>query len=130
MLSRRLVFVAAIVATAISCFTLGVMQSRRAERASSRTTHDATLEAIRAEVRSEMGKTHQDNAVVPAGTSGRVASSKTGSASTMAATRQSFRYGMAWSRKGSLKGRLCCVLLLEGGQARVGERMGFRDSQG
>jgi hypothetical protein len=81
MVSRRLVFVTAIVATAISCFTLGVMQSRRADGASSRTTRDATLEAIRAEVRSELGKTHQDNAVVPAGTSGRVASSKTGSAS-------------------------------------------------
>ena len=55
--------------TAISFFTLGVMHSRRASEDAS---YDAKLDAIRAEVRSELGKTERQSAVVPAGTSGRV----------------------------------------------------------
>ena len=78
MASRRLSFVTAIlVATAISCFSLGMMQSRRAD-AASRASYDAKLDAIRAEVRSEIGRTYWNDAVVPAGTSGHIGPSKTG----------------------------------------------------
>jgi len=69
MVSRRLVYSTSVVATAISFFTLGVMHSRRASEDAS---YDAKLDAIRAEVRSELGKTERQSAVVPAGTSGRV----------------------------------------------------------
>ncbi len=70
MVSRRAAFSTSIVATAISFFTLGVVHTRRASQDAS---YDAKLEAIRAEVRSELGKTERQSAVVPAGTSGRVA---------------------------------------------------------
>lgn len=70
MVTRRAVFSTSIVATAISFFTLGVMHSRRA---SDDASYDAKLDAIRAEVRSELGKSERQSAVVPAGTSGRVA---------------------------------------------------------
>jgi Trypsin-like peptidase domain len=72
MISRRLVFATSTLATAILFFTLGVMHSRRTD-AASRASYDAKLDAIRNEVRSEFGKTHRIDAVVPAGTSGRVA---------------------------------------------------------
>src|SRR5882672_8896839 len=67
---------AILVATATSGFSLGMMHSRRAD-AASRATYDAKLEAIRAEVRSEIGTTYSNDAVVPAGMSGRVGPSKT-----------------------------------------------------
>src|SRR3954447_2191227 len=69
MVTRRLVFSTSILATAVSCFTLGVVQTRRADTG----TADAQLDAIRAEVRSEIVKTARAQAVVPAGTTGRVA---------------------------------------------------------
>jgi hypothetical protein len=69
MVSRRLVFSTSILATAVSCFTLGVLHTRSADPGAS---SGATLEAIRAEVRSELGKTSRTSAVVPAGTSGHV----------------------------------------------------------
>ena len=50
MVSRRFVFLTSIVATAISCFTLGVMHTRRSDTAS-RASYDAKLAAtVRAEV--------------------------------------------------------------------------------
>jgi hypothetical protein len=73
---RRLSIVTAIlIVTAVSCFSLGMMQSRRAD-AASRATYDAKLEAIRAEVRSEIGRSYWNDAAIPAGTSGRVGSAK------------------------------------------------------
>jgi S1-C subfamily serine protease len=74
MVSRRLVFVTSIVATAISSFTLGVLQTRRAE-GSAQTSYDAQLAALRTEVRTELGRSHAADAV-PAGTIGRVPSAK------------------------------------------------------
>jgi hypothetical protein len=70
MVSRRTVFVTSTLATAVSFFTLGVMHSRRTEAAAS---YDAKLDAIRDEVRSGLGKMQREEAVVTAGTSGRIA---------------------------------------------------------
>ena len=70
MVSRRTVFVTSTLATAVSFFTLGVMHSRRTEAGAS---YDAKLDAIRDEVRSGLGKMQREEAVVTAGTSGRVA---------------------------------------------------------
>jgi hypothetical protein len=70
MVSRRLVFLTSIIATAISFFTLGVLHTHRID---TRASQDANLDAIRAEVRTELEKTPRTAAVVPAGTSGRLA---------------------------------------------------------
>jgi len=70
MVSRRLVFLASILATAVSFFTLGVLHTHRVDTQASQ---DANLDAIRAEVRTELGKSPRTAAVVPAGTSGRLA---------------------------------------------------------
>src|SRR4051794_517946 len=70
MVSRRLVFLASILATAVSFFTLGVLHTHRVD---TRASQDANLDAIRAEVRTELGKTPRTPAVIPAGTSGRLA---------------------------------------------------------
>jgi hypothetical protein len=72
MISRRLVFATSTLATAILFFTFGAMHSRRTD-AASRASYDAKLDAIRSEVRSELGKTPRIDAFVPAGTSGRIA---------------------------------------------------------
>src|SRR5262249_28902351 len=53
MVSRRLVFSTSIVATAVSCYTIGVIQSRRHD-AAMRASYDAKLEAIRAEVQAQV----------------------------------------------------------------------------
>jgi hypothetical protein len=68
MVSRRLVFTTSILATALSSFTLGVLHTRGGGGVSA----GPTLDAIRAEVRSELRKAPKRSAVVPAGTSGRV----------------------------------------------------------
>ena len=68
MVSRRLVFVTSTLATAVSCFTLGVMQSRRSDAG----VYDAKLDAIRDEVRSGLGKMQRSEAVVTAGTAGKI----------------------------------------------------------
>jgi hypothetical protein len=70
MVSRRLVFVTSILATAISCFTLGVVHSRRANVAAS-ASYDAKLEAIRTEVREQLGKPVAGDGIRTAGTSGK-----------------------------------------------------------
>ena len=72
MIARRLVFATSTLATAILFFTFGAMHSRRTD-AASRASYDAKLDAIRNEVRSELGKSHGIDAVLPAGTSGRIA---------------------------------------------------------
>jgi hypothetical protein len=69
MVSRRFVLCSSIVATAVSCYTLGVIQSHRNERAL-RASYDAQLDEIRAEVRAESSLLQRTNAV-PTGTSGR-----------------------------------------------------------
>ena len=71
MVSRRLVFVASMLATAISCFTLGVVHARRSD-ALVANAYDAKIDAIRTEVRTTLGRTARSNAVVnTAGTAGR-----------------------------------------------------------
>jgi S1-C subfamily serine protease len=65
MVSRRLVLCSSIVATAVSCYTLGVIQSRRHE-AAMRASYDAKLEAIRAEVHAQTGPKPRTSAVAPA----------------------------------------------------------------
>jgi S1-C subfamily serine protease len=70
MTTRRVVFAASLVATAASFFTLGVMHERRSDVLVAR-AYDAKIDAIRAEVRTELGKTHRSEAVVPASTTGR-----------------------------------------------------------
>jgi S1-C subfamily serine protease len=75
MIPRRLVLAVSLIATAVSFFTLGVVHSRHADLAS-RAIYDAKLDAIRAEVRTEIGQTRRTPAPVPAGTTGRVAHPK------------------------------------------------------
>jgi hypothetical protein len=70
MVARRLVLSTALLATAIAFFTLGTIHSRRTDTAS-RAVYDAKLDAIRA----ELANSHKTDALVPAGTSGRVARS-------------------------------------------------------
>jgi hypothetical protein len=86
MIPRRLVVASSLIATAASFFTLGVVHSRRVDLAS-RAIYDAKLDAIRAEVRTEIGETRRTPAAVPAGTSGRLAHPKddTPDAGTVAA---------------------------------------------
>ncbi|MEO8259749.1 MAG: serine protease [Acidobacteriota bacterium] len=64
MVSRRVVFLSSVLATAVSFFTLGLMQARRSD-ASVRAASDARFEALRDEVYRELGREP-----VPAGTSG------------------------------------------------------------
>ena len=84
MISRRLIFVTVILATAVFFFTLGAMQSRR-DVAASRASYDAKLDAIQREVRSELGRAGRADAVVPAGTSGRVTPHGDGGRASMVA---------------------------------------------
>jgi trypsin-like peptidase len=69
MVSRRLVVGSSIVATAVSCYTLGVMQTRHGD-AAIRASYDAKLDAIRAEVHAQTEPAPRANAIVS--TSGRV----------------------------------------------------------
>jgi len=71
MISRRVVFVTAILATAVSFFTLGILQARRTDSLTAN-AYDAKLDAIRAEVRSELGRGRRTDAVVTAGTTGQL----------------------------------------------------------
>src|SRR3954470_12674493 len=72
MMSRRLVFTTSVLATAILFFMLGVIHTRQRDAASN-ASYDAKLDAIRTEVRSELGKSSRSEAVVTTGTSGRIA---------------------------------------------------------
>src|SRR5471032_1552596 len=75
MMSRRLVLPASIFATAILFFTFGVVHSHRTD-AASRASYDAKLDAIRSDFRLELGKSPRIDAVVPAGTGGRMSAGK------------------------------------------------------
>jgi hypothetical protein len=68
MISRRVLVFITLTSTAVLCFTLGVLHARRGD-ALVRATYDAKLDAIRAEVRGDVGRPLR--AGVPAGTSGR-----------------------------------------------------------
>jgi S1-C subfamily serine protease len=71
MVSRRLVFVVSILATALSCYTLGVIQARRTD-ALVAGAYDAKIDAIRAEMHTTIGRAARTSAVVQtAGTAGR-----------------------------------------------------------
>jgi hypothetical protein len=67
---------------------LGAIHTRRRD-AASRASYDAKLDAIRSEVRSELGKSaHADEAVATAGTSGRAPSKAAAAAAAADASRQ------------------------------------------
>ena len=68
MISRRFLVLIAIVTTATSFFLLGFFHARAGD-AADRAAYDAKLDAIRAEVKSQLGKTGRGD-VLPAGTSG------------------------------------------------------------
>ena len=67
--SRRTVFLASLIATAVSFFTLGMTGARRSD-AAAQASHEATLAAIRSEV-SELGKGARTGAL-PVGTAGHL----------------------------------------------------------
>ena len=69
MISRRVLLFITLTSTAALFFMLGVWHSENGD-ALDRETYAASLDAIRAEVRSELGRTHGD-LLLPAGTSGR-----------------------------------------------------------
>ena len=69
-ISRRTVFLTSLVATALSFFTLGVTGARRSD-AAAQASYQATLAAIRSEVKNELGKGTRGGAL-PAGTVGHV----------------------------------------------------------
>jgi hypothetical protein len=85
MMSRRLIFTTSILATAILFFIAGAVHSRSRE-AASRASYDAKLDAIRTEVRSELGRSSRAEATEPVATAttGRVA----GKAAAADASRQ------------------------------------------
>ena len=68
MASRRFLVLIAIVTTATSFFLLGFFHARAGD-AADRAAYDAKLDAIRAEVKSQLGTTRRGDAI-PAGTSG------------------------------------------------------------
>src|SRR6267154_885401 len=93
MISRLLIFTTAILGTAVLFFTLGTMQQRR-DVAASRASYDAKLDAIRTEVRAELGRAGSADAVVPAGTSGRLASRDAGRARMVAEIKEQLQTEM------------------------------------
>jgi S1-C subfamily serine protease len=68
MISRRTVFVSAILATAVSFFTLGVIQARRVD-ASEQASYDSRLDALRDELQRALVR-EPAAGVVPVGTAG------------------------------------------------------------
>src|SRR3954463_6168498 len=81
-ISRRTVFLTSIFATALSFFTLGVTGGRRGE-AAAQASYEATLAAIRSEVKSELGKGSRASAQ-PAGTAGHLSTGDTARAQIVA----------------------------------------------
>src|SRR4249919_4356102 len=71
MMSRHLVFTTSVLATAILFFMLGAIHARRRD-AASRASYDAKLDAIRTEVRSELGKSARAETAETAGTTGHM----------------------------------------------------------
>jgi hypothetical protein len=86
MISRRLVFVTAILATAVSSFTLGIIHSRR-QGSDANASYDTKLEAIRTEMREQLGKPVAADGVRPAGTSGKAPRTKDDDAAPVARAR-------------------------------------------
>jgi hypothetical protein len=82
MVSRRIVFVTSIVATAISSFTLGVMHTRHAVDAAAEKSYSTQIEALRAEMRSQLGHVKKADVPLPAATVGQVGSDPTGPAAS------------------------------------------------
>lgn len=66
-MSRRTVFLASIIATAISFFTLGLTGARQSD-AAAQASYETMLEAIRSQVKSELGKGAREP--LPQGTAG------------------------------------------------------------
>jgi hypothetical protein len=91
-ISRRTVFFTSIIATAVSFFTLGVTGARRGD-AAAQASYEATLAAIRSEVRSELGKRTPAGAV-PAGTAGHLAAGDTARAEIVAEIKQELQSEM------------------------------------
>ena len=80
---RRLVVGSSIIATAISCYTIGVLQTRHND-AAMRASYDAKLEAIRAEVQAQVAPKPPTTAVATAGTRGARENEATPSAASRA----------------------------------------------
>jgi len=72
MVTRRLVFITSIVATALSSFTLGVVHTRHTD-AIAQESYDAQIASLRTEMRTQLGKVTRAEAVTAAGTAGTVA---------------------------------------------------------
>ena len=72
MVTRRLVFITSIVATALSSFTLGVVHTRYTD-AIAQESYDAQIASLRTEMRTQLGKVTRAEAVASAGTTGSVA---------------------------------------------------------
>jgi hypothetical protein len=81
MVSRRTVFALSILATAVSCYTLGVIHARRTD-ALVANAYDAKIDAIRAEVHTTLGRAaaRQSAVATAAGTSGRTTEGAPGAA--------------------------------------------------
>jgi hypothetical protein len=91
-ISRRTVFLTSLVATAVSFFTLGVTGARRSD-AAAQASYQATLAAIRSEVKSELGKRTRSGAV-PAGTTGHVGTAETNRAEMVAEIKEELQAEM------------------------------------
>jgi hypothetical protein len=81
MVSRRVVFVSSIVATAVSSFTLGVMHTRHVD-AAAESSYNLQIEALRAEMRSQLGHVKKADVPLPAATVGQAGRDAGPSAST------------------------------------------------
>ena len=84
MVTRRLVFVTSILATAISSFTLGVIHTRRVDALADE-SFDAQIASLRAEMRTQLGRVARTEAVAPAATSGAVAPKSSAADTAMSA---------------------------------------------
>src|SRR5207302_10428723 len=85
MISRRALLLITLTSTAALFFMLGVWHAQNGD-ALDRETYAARLDAIRAEMRSELGRSHGD-LPLPAGTSGRAEPRPAGDAAPNAAAR-------------------------------------------
>lgn len=91
-ISRRTVFLTSILATAVSFFTLGVTGAHRSD-AAAQASFEATLAAIRSEVKSELGKGARVGAL-PAGTAGHLATGDTARAQIVAEIKEELQTEM------------------------------------
>jgi len=72
MVTRRLVFITSIVATALSSFTLGVVHTRHTD-AIAQESYDAQIASLRTEMRTQLGKVTRAETAASAGTGGTLA---------------------------------------------------------